>query len=227
MANITLRPLYLGKALPGLVPGPVWTIRRKEISLVPENIWTSDPPASSLVGLNDSDKQKFSSSLFASCYSLGRYSNKEPKALPHHVTSQCSQLQPRNRAWGLFSVVICRCSASVFVVEYSALFLAVRKVCNLSSQALTLGCAKWRNIWRLWSREIQSIICQLLQEAHQLLERHVFISVLSIIMICDCNVFYDVPWTSRQVFNEAQSSFCLTHWGRGHLNCLNARSRGF
>ena len=120
-------------------------IRRREKSLVPENIWTSDQPASSLVGLNDPDKQKFSSPSFTSCYSLGKYSNKELKALPLHVTSQCSQLQPATEPGACAVWWYCCCSASVSVVEYSALFLAISKVCNLSSQAWTLGCVKWRN----------------------------------------------------------------------------------
>jgi len=29
------------------------------------------------------------------------------------------------------------------------------------------------------------------------------------------------------LFLESHSHQILTHWGRGHLNCLNARSRGF
>lgn len=162
------------------------------------------------MGLNNPDKQKFSSPLFTTCYSLGKYSNKEPKALPRHVTSQCSQLQPATEPAACAVWWYSR-SASVFVVEYSALFLAISKVCNLSSQAWTLDCVKWRNVWHCEVGRFSPLFANPCSKAHQPLERHVFLSLLSIIMICDCNVFYDVRWTSRQVFNEAQSLFYLTN----------------
>jgi len=47
---------------------------------------------------------------------------------------------------------------------------------------------------------------------------------------CNCNfMFYLYLWDFEvdELRLGASERKILTHWGRGHLNCLNARSRGF